>query len=312
LLKLTQTKSVCKTLTVLDYIVDSLVSSGGMDAVSSSLEFSADIPDLETASRLPIGELSGQVQQLRQALIQATRELEKLREEELVGGEPKPDGTTRKVVMPSRLVMSAQKERAEDPKEILMAMLRARASPKQSEVAQTPPVKSRADKPGVNMSEALGNFASQRPAMQSAQKEGAGDAREGLMAVVRARSDPLYEPTNPPEMSRPQLLETPGPVEKKNIPDLNRQEEPLQATESLAAFVTSSEILLEEAEHELGKVRGRLEELAEFFGESGQDPGYIFECLRSFAAMVKEATTKAQRRIQKESASLKKGKHSSR
>ena len=88
LLTLTKTKSHCKSRTVLDYIAETLLSndvdqeasgdgcasSGKSKTGRETLNFVSELPDLEAASRLPIGELCTQVTQLASAL-QAAKHL---------------------------------------------------------------------------------------------------------------------------------------------------------------------------------------------------------------------------------------------
>jgi len=81
LLKLTQTKSTCKTMSFLDFVVDSLLNAGD-DTSPSILTFFDDLPDLVAASKIPLSELSAQVAQLQADLREAESELKLLRKDD--------------------------------------------------------------------------------------------------------------------------------------------------------------------------------------------------------------------------------------
>ena len=143
-LTLTKTKSHCKSRTVLDYIAETLLSndvdqeasgdgcasSGKSKTGRETLNFVSELPDLEAASRLPIGELCTQVTQLASALQAAKHELTAVKAAQQKGQQPLGGRTTQSRAAAAAASFSSASEEAKagDPRAALMAMIQKRVS----------------------------------------------------------------------------------------------------------------------------------------------------------------------------------------
>ena len=143
LLTLTKTKSHCKSRTVLDYIAETLLSndvdqeasgdgcasSGKSKTGRETLNFVSELPDLEAASRLPIGELCTQVTQLASALQAAKHELTAVKAAQQKGQQPLGGRTTQSRAAAAAASFSSASEEAKagDPRAALMAMIQKRS-----------------------------------------------------------------------------------------------------------------------------------------------------------------------------------------
>ena len=278
LLTLTKTKSHCKSMTVLDYIAESLLTKDASGIISSSttyytesapppasyssfpktgremLGFAAELPDLDAASRLPIVELCQQAQQLRSALQGAKRELSALQAEasgeneatavEAGGGAP----TAR---LATRLSPSA---RQENPRAALMAMFQKRND-------------------GTGGSNGLSEAMKvQRRDKERVMKQGHG-VEEG-----KIRSD--EECGKKGEIARQPTLEAAAVVS------------------SLDDFVDRASCRLGALSRAEDEVRAAASRMAAFLGDRSQDAGYIFACLKQFAELTGAARDRHDKRVE--------------
>lgn len=106
LLKLTQTKSADGKTTVLDYLVMIFVAK----EKEETLDLFSDFPECQTASRMMISDMMGEVRQLGSALKQCSTELESLKAES--GNEETPATTTEKTMDPKAALFAAIQKRS--------------------------------------------------------------------------------------------------------------------------------------------------------------------------------------------------------
>jgi hypothetical protein len=343
LLKLTQTKSVCKRMTVLDYIVESLLAKwprdqdGAVDLDASAnasalnasvlhaaagghddlcpLDFFLDLPDLDDATRLPMGEISGTVAALGQALEGAKRELKKVEEE--AAAATKAQTKKRRVVGVTTTATTAHNLAAApaapaldastlalSPRSALMAAMKARAAARDHKAAASVAEADGSEVPvGRNLAASLSDEAAAASSTKAAADAAglratsalAADPRAGLMAALNARrGDDGQEPLTSPAAPVEAVVATEAVAES-----MGEEGELVRAAASGAAalrqFVAVASERVASLADMLQQTKAKTEALGLFFGEKGQDAGHIFECLRQFAAMTREATAKVCR-----------------
>jgi hypothetical protein len=197
LLKLTQTKSTCKSMNFLDFVVDSLLKADD-EETRSILTFAEDLPDLGGASKMPLGELCAQVAQLQADLLEAECELTLLRKDDaeratmhlghrgpgsdaVEAGALRANGqTVLEIVSPANF----------DPRANLMTALKARAGPAPHDVAGLKPSDPRANllaaiKAKAPKAEAC-NGGNRAPCEAADSKS--SDPRANLLAAIKAKA----------------------------------------------------------------------------------------------------------------------------
>jgi len=132
----------------------------------------------------------------------------------------------------------------------------------------------------------------------------AADPRAGLMAALKARraqDDDEEEGTAKAPSSEPESMVAAAAPSASDKASSAQPVEPAgkvcaagAAAKALGEFLNGAEALVASLEKEAASTKADADGMALFFGERGQDPGHIFDCLRKFSAMTREAKCKAE------------------
>ena len=317
--------------------------------LAAPLDFHADLPDLDAASRLPLTELAATVAGLRAGLGAAKRELVKLLEEAsaaeaeakaaasgaAVGASGAKVGA--KVGVASAPASAGAGEAPSDPRAALMAMLQQRGGGCVGGQVGAGGGGGVREVPRGRGEEVVAEDERRGAAATKAAAEGAGlrataalasDPRAGLMAALRARRGDdedgqgggggggsggggVAAATGARGSSVAQIAKRSGgggaapaaaggsateaPAATASAvarpPCAERR-----AAEALEAFLGGGEALVASVEAACAEAKVGAEGMAVYFGEKGgaDASGHVFECLRQFSAMTREARAKAE------------------
>ena len=141
----------------------------------------------------------------------------------------------------------------------------------------------------------------------------AADPRAGLMAALKARraqddndeeESTAKAPSTKPEppLTAAAAAAAPALVSDKSssvkvVELANKVCAAGKAAKALGEFLNGAESLVASLEEEAASTKTDADGMALFFGERGQDPGHIFDCLRKFSAMTREAKSKAEAKM---------------
>ena len=277
LLKLTQTKSVDGKMTVLDYIVQTFYSKGQADNLG--LE---DIQGAAEASRMSMSEMEGEVRQMKVSLNRCKTEMKKMEADGAeMGGKKKPVGRLNKLPMGGG--------KPEGGMGALFASIKAR---------------------GDNGDKIKGD------ASAFSQPE---NPRGALFASIKARKDDSA--SSQPENPRGALFASitarkkEGDVEKKPAADREASQPTASSEDSpglarLCKFLMSAEKELDSLEAETKTTVQACKDLSLYFGDAGgeKSTGKLLSILTEFAANIKCAVEKYEKRVLMEKKSAAKAK----
>ena len=292
LLTLTKTKSHCKSRTVLDYIAETLLSndvdqeasgdgcasSGKSKTGRETLNFVSELPDLEAASRLPIGELCTQVTQLASALQAAKHELTAVKAAQQKGQQPLGGRTTQSRAAAAAASFSSASEEAKagDPRAALMAMIQKRSGGGATAV------------PAENTSEDEPKTTNPRAAlMATIQKRNSGG--NYLSAAIEAEGSSSSSSSSSSKRSSAGVA-----VADTAAVDARTAE----IVASLEAFTDAAGARIGRLKATAEDVKGRAGDMAAFLGDRASDAGHIFACLKRFAGLTAEAAACHDKRIE--------------
>uniref|UniRef100_A0A7S2WBB6 FH2 domain-containing protein n=1 Tax=Rhizochromulina marina TaxID=1034831 RepID=A0A7S2WBB6_9STRA len=295
LLKLTQTRSVCKSMTVLDYIVDTLLSKEEADVV----DFREELQDLESASRLPMTELCSEAQSLCGGVQTAKRELKNIRNDRENKASASEQPATRKYGK-LKLTPAADSGANATPGDARANLLSALKSARKDEVASettTAPADPRA-----------GLMAALRAAHPAQSTDDAktttpADPRAGLMAALRSARPPKDVAESSGKSPEQDEGEEHASTSKSEGADgsAGNREAPRASpagVPTLTKFLKKAERRCDELQRISNETKQTTKDMISFFGETGQDPGHILSCLVKFANLTKESKLKRQRKVE--------------
>jgi len=337
LLKLTNTRSVCKSMTVLDYIVDSLLvkqrkyisekvptiedlldgpssSSSSFhkshhadeeeeeeDGPASILDFAKDLPDLNEACRLPLGELIQQVTQIGKSLAMAKREHQKLKNENDKMIEKQNNSSSEEIgkTRSQTNSLKAADTSSSSSSSSLMEMLKQRAIERDEQPSREPVTDrnddSRRDVPlGRNLSESMQDEAEACQSTKTMSDENglrassflASDPKAGFLAALKARAV-SEEPESTSTTSSTSITTSTSTTNSASISSTS------SALKALDDFMECAEMCLKQVQDSSEECRIKCENVTKFFGEPGTDVGHILKCLKQFSVVTIESKDKA-------------------